>query len=169
MKDRGSQDSPKTRPPRRSLGKRVGEGARALGELGDDLVNRPGALPARAHGWFRTWFAKIWKIRGGGLYACGYAATFLVLEIRSLAGDVFEADGIVDFFTEQLFETLFRFVGESLSNMISAFMWPLYLVQWKSPWGAIGLGVAFGLFDLVLRKPIERWLTVDTEAGQQGK
>lgn len=168
MKDRSSQNSTKPKTKRRSLGRRVGDGARALGELGDDLVNRPGVLPGKAHGWFRTWFAKVWKIRGGGLYACGYAVTFLVLEIRSLTGDVFEADGIVDFFTEQIFETLFRFLGESLINMISAFMWPVYLVQLKPPWGAIGLGLAFAIFDLVLRKPIEHWLNAETEAGQEG-
>lgn len=168
MKDRSSQNSTKAKTERRSLSKRVGDGARALGELGDDLVHRPGVLPGKAHGWFRTWFAKVWKIRGGGLYACGYAVTFLVLEIRSLAGDVFEADGIVDFFTEQIFETLFRFLGESLANMISAFMWPIYLVQLNPPWGAIGLGLAFAIFDLVLRKPIERWLNAGTAAGQEG-
>ncbi len=136
--------------------------------MGDDLVNRPGVLPGKAHSWLRRWFAKIWKVRGGGLYACGYAVTFLVLEIRSLAGDIFEADGLVDFFTEQLVESLFRFLGESLSNMISAFLWPVYLVQWNPPWGAIGLGLAFAVFDLILRKPIERWLDAGPEAGQEG-
>lgn len=109
----------------------------------------------------------MWKVRGGGLYACGYAVTFLVLELRSLAGDVFEADGIVDFFTEQIFETLFRFLGESFANMVSALVWPLYLVQWKPPWGAIGLGLAFVVFDVVLRKPIERWLAAESQPEQE--
>jgi len=146
----------------------VGDGVRALGEIGDDLVNRPGVLPGKAHGWFRTWFARVWKIRGGGLYACGYAATFLVLEIRSLAGDVFEAEGVVAFFTEQLFETLFRFLGESLSNMLQAFMWPVHVIAYRPPGGAIGLGLAFLFFDLVLRKPIERWLEAEAHAEQDG-
>ena len=169
MKDRSSRNSTSRKTERRSLGRRVGDGARALGELGSDLVNRPETLPGKAHGWLRTWFAKVWQIRGGGLYACGYAVTFLVLEIRSLAGDVFEADGIVDFFAEQIVETLFRFLGESLSNMISAFMWPVYLVQLNPPWGAIALGLAFLLFDLVLRKPIERWLAGESDAGPEGQ
>jgi len=126
-------------------------------------------LPGKARGWFRTWFAKVWKIRGGGLYACGYAVTFIVLEIRSLAGDVFEADGFVDFFTEQIVETLFRFLGESLSNMINAFLWPVQVISYRPPVGAIGLGLAFLLFDMVLRKPIERWLAgeADTEPETQ--
>ena len=37
---------------------------------------------------FRTWFRKVWKVRGGGLYAVGFAATFVYLEITSLADDV---------------------------------------------------------------------------------
>ena len=132
-------------------------------------MNRPATLPGKAHGWLRRWFAKVWQIRGGGLYACGYAVTFLVLEVRSLAGDVFEAEGIVDFFTEQIVETLFRFLGESLSNMIYAFMWPLQVISYRPPLGAIGLGLAFLLFDLVLRKPIERWLAGEPDAEPEGQ
>lgn len=165
MKDRRSQNSTSPKTERRSIGRRVGESARALGEFGSDLVNRPATLPGKAHGWFRTWFAKVWQIRGGGLYACGYAVTFVVLEVRSLAGDVFEADGIVDFFTEQIVETLFRFLSESLSNMIYAFIWPVQVITYRAPWGAIGLGLAFLVFDLVLRKPIERWLAGGSDAG----
>lgn len=41
-----------------------------------------------SHGWFRTWFRKVWEVRGGGLYALGFIATFIVLEVRSLADDV---------------------------------------------------------------------------------
>ena len=93
--------------------------------------------------------------------------TFVVLEVRSLAGDVFEADGIVDFFTEQIVETLFRFLGESLSNMIYAFIWPLQVITYRVPWGAIGLGLAFLVFDQVLKKPIERWLAGGPDAGPE--
>jgi len=27
----------------------------------------------KAHGWFRTWFSKVWHVRGGGLYAVGFS------------------------------------------------------------------------------------------------
>jgi hypothetical protein len=141
----------------------VGDGARALGELGDDLVNRPRVLPGKAHNWFRRWFAKIWKLRGGGLYACGYAVTFIVLEIRSLTGDVFESEGVVDFFTSQVFEFVFRFLSESLLNMIQAFIWPLYVIEFQPPWGVIGLGIAFFVFDRFLRKRVEGWLSGENE------
>jgi hypothetical protein len=146
----------------------VGDGARALGELGDDLVNRPRVIPGKAHSWFRRWFAKIWKVRGGGLYACGYAATFLVLEVRSLTGDVFESDGVVDFVTSQVFEFVFRFLSESFINMLLAFLWPLYVIQFRPPWGIIGLGLAFAVFDRFVRARVERWLSADTGESPPG-
>jgi hypothetical protein len=119
---------------------------------------KPQHLADRAHGWFRTWFGKVWKVRGGGLYACGYAITFAILEIKTIFGDVVEADGPIDFVKEQAFEMMFRFLGETLQNMISAFMWPVWFVQFNPPIGAIALGVAFFLFPVTLKKPIEHWL-----------
>ena len=161
MKDPSSQSSTRAKKnKRRSIGQRVGDGARLVGEIGDDLVNRPGVLPGKAHGWFRTWFGKVWKVRGGGLYAVGYALTFVYLEIRSIASEIAEAAG-VDFFTNQLIEFLFRFMSESLFNMIKAFMWPVYVIQSWQPYGAIMLGLMFVLFPIVLKKPIERWLFGD--------
>lgn len=123
-------------------------------------------LAGRVSGWFRTWFAKVWKVRGGGLYACGYAITFVVLEIRSLFGDIADADGPVQFVQEQAFEFVFRFLGESLANMIEAFLWPLRVLQFSPPYGAIALGLAFVLFPITLKKPIERWLFGDDD-GQR--
>ncbi len=46
------------------------------------------ALVEKSHGWFRSWFRKVWKLRGGGLYACGFAITFIIYEVQSLADDV---------------------------------------------------------------------------------
>jgi len=108
--------------------------------------------------WYRRWLAKIWHTRGGGLYACGYLITFVYLEARTILSELFEAEGIVDFLTNQLFELIFRFLGESLMNMVAAFMWPVEIVQFWPPFGAIGLGMAFLVFDKVLRGPIEQWL-----------
>ncbi len=159
MKDPSSQSS--TKAKRRSIGRRIGEGVRAVGELGHDIVNQPGVLPGKAHGWFRKWFGKVWKVRGGGLYACGYALTFIFLEMRTLFGEIIASESIGQFFSEQLIEILFRFLGESLGNMIQAFMWPVAIVQWNSPVGAIGLGFAFFAFTRYLKKPIEHWLFGD--------
>ncbi len=123
----------------------------------------------KGHGWFRRWFRKVWKVRGGGLYACGFALTFLVLEIGSLADDVL---GIGAIFTGQAIEFLLNFLMDSLTNTIKAFMWPVSVVQWAPPWGAVGLGIAFWLFPTTLKKPIERWMFQDepepAEEPEQG-
>jgi len=108
--------------------------------------------------WYRRWLAKVWHTRGGGLYAVGYAITFVYLEVRTILSELFEAEGIVDFLTNQLFELIFRFLGESISNMVAAFMWPVEIVQFWPPFGAIALGLVFVSFDKYLRNPVERWL-----------
>ena len=170
MKDPNSQSSTRAKKSkRRSIGERVGDGARLVGEIGDDLVHRPGVLPGKAHGWFRTWFGKVWKVRGGGLYAVGYAITFAYLEVRAIVGELLEADGIIDFFTNQLIEFLFRFLSETIVNMVQAFMWPVYLIQMWQPYGAIMLGLLFVVFPYLLKKPIERWLFGDQPADNAAK
>ena len=126
---------------------------------------KPQHLADRAHGWFRTWFGKVWKVRGGGLYACGYAITFAVLEVKSIFGDIAEADGPVDFVEHQALEMVFRFLGDSLRNMIEAFIWPVHVLEISPPYGAVALGLAFILFPVTLKKPIERWLFGDDGPG----
>ena len=115
---------------------------------------------------FRLWFGKVWSVRGGGLYAVGYALTFIYLEISTVAGEFIEADSIGSFLSEQLFEFIFRFAIDSLMNMIEALLWPVYFVQWQPPYGVIGLGLAYMLFATFLKKPITDWLELDTEAAE---
>ena len=120
-------------------------------------------LANHAHGWFRTWFAKIWKVRGGGLYACGYAITFVYLEVRTIAGEIAQSESIGEFIQEQLIEFIFRFALDSFANLIQALMWPVYIVQYRPPFGAIALGIAFVVFPMTLKKPIEKWLLPESE------
>ena len=167
MKDPNSTSSTEAKKNKRSLGQRVGDGARLVGEIGDDLVHRPGVLPGKAHGWFRTWFRKVWKVRGGGLYALGYAVSFAWLEVVAIVEDVAEADSVASFFTSELFEFFFRFLSESLMNMIKAFMWPVWFVEFRPPLGLVALVAAFILFPIVLKKPIERWLFGDEVTGAE--
>lgn len=112
---------------------------------------------------FRLWFGKVWKVRGGGLYAVGWAATFVYLEITTVLGEVAEADGVIDFFTGQLVEFLFRFLGDSIQNMIMAFIWPMFFLQWNPPVGAIALAAAFLLFPVLIKPHITKWLFPDGE------
>ena len=116
------------------------------------------ALPSRSHGWFRTWFRKVWDVRGGGLYACGFALTFLALEIGSLFDDI---AGIGMVFEGQIVEFALGFVIDSFWNTITAFMWPAKVVAFQQPWGAISLGLAFILFPKFVKPRIERWLFDD--------
>jgi hypothetical protein len=119
-----------------------------------------------AKSWFRRWFAKVWKLRGGGLYAVGYALTFVYLEVRMILGEFIEADSVVDFFTSQLFEFLFRFMVDSIENMIQAFIWPVYIVTWQQPIGAIALGVAYIVFAKFIKHHITAWLFPDGEEAE---
>ena len=136
----------------------MGDGARALGDLSDDLVNRPGVLPGKAPGWFRTWFGKVWQVRGGGLYALGYALTFVYLEVTTVLGDLAAAESVGQFFTSEIVEFVFRFLSDSIINLVKSLIWPIHFLQMSPPWGAIGLGLAFVIFPMLLKKPIERWL-----------
>ena len=120
-------------------------------------------LANHAHGWIRTWFAKVWKVRGGGLYACGYAITFVYLEVRTIIGEVAESESIGQFLREQLIEFVFRFALDSLVNLIQALLWPVRVLEFRPPYGAIALGIAFVVFPITLKKPIEKWLLPDAE------
>jgi hypothetical protein len=111
---------------------------------------------------FRTWFRKVWKVRGGGLYAVGFAATFLYLEIVSLADDVL---GIGALFRGEAVEFFVNFIIDSFTNTIAAFMWPVDVIQFAPPAGAIALGIAFWLFPIYVKPHVERWL-FDDESGQ---
>lgn len=128
----------------RSISQLIGDGARVL--------------PEKSHGWFRDWFRKVWKVRGGGLYALGFALSFVYFEVGSLGDDIM---GIGSLFNGQAVDFIIQFVIDSFKNTLKAFMWPVYVVQLAPPWGAIGLGVAFVGFSKFLKVRIERWLFPD--------
>jgi hypothetical protein len=92
------------------------------------------------------------------LYACGFVLTFFYLEASTLIGEILNASGIVSFFTEQLVEILFRFLGESLKNMVLALMWPVAFVQYSPPWGLAILAAMYLAFTKFIKKPLEQWL-----------
>ncbi len=119
-------------------------------------------LPEKSHGWFRNWFRKVWNVRGGGLYAVGFAVSFLVFEIGSLSDDIL---GVGSLFNGQAIEFIVQLLIDSFRNTMKAFAWPVYVVSWAPPYGAIALGCAFIGFTKYLKAPIERWLFPD-EKGQ---
>ncbi len=157
---------PKKPPPgpRKALGRRVGENLRAAGEFGRDAVTRPGGLPDKAHGWFRAWFRKVWDVRGGGLYAVGFATSFIYFEIReALVEDIPQFVAMDSIFSSELIGFGIEFIVDSMINFVRALMWPVYVVQWWPPVGVLALGAAFALFPRTLKAPIERWLFRDAD------
>ncbi|MFQ5609947.1 MAG: hypothetical protein ACE5F8_06725 [Woeseiaceae bacterium] len=109
----------------------------------------------------RRWLRKIWQVRGGGLYAVGYALTFVYFETRTIIGEIAGSSGVGEFLSSQLTEFVFRFASESLANFVKALMWPVYVIRLDAMWGAIALGLGFVFFDRVLKKPVEVWLSQD--------
>lgn len=94
-------------------------------------------------------------MRGGGLYACGFAVAFIILELGSLADDI---TGISAVFNGEVIGFLIGFIIDSFMNTFYALIWPVYVVQWATPWGAIALGVAYWLFPTYAKPHIEGWL-----------
>lgn len=121
----------------------------------------------KAEGWFRGWFAKVWKARGGGFYALGFAATFIYLEVTTVAGEFVESASLMAFFTEQLVEFVFRFAVDSIRNMIMAFVWPVYWVQWQPPFGAIALVAGYFVFAKFIKQPLTQWMFPDGEESDE--
>jgi len=105
----------------------------------------------------------VWDVRGGGLYACGFAVTFIVLEAGSFIEDFKEIGLLLD---GQVVEFILNFILDSLQNTLEAFIWPVNIVQVAPPFGAIGLGLAFWLFPIYVKKHIEAWL-LDTEEADE--
>lgn len=141
-----------------SLGRRVGESVNAIGHLGRTAVNEPRKLPRHAEGMFRRWFRNVWAVRGGGLYATGFAASFLYFEISEfITEDVGEIVS-TNLMSGEIVGLIISFIVDTFMNFVAALMWPFYAATFAVPWGAIGLGLAFLLFDQYLRPHIEAWL-----------
>ena len=152
--------------PRKSVGRRVGENLRAAGEFGREAVVRPGGVPDKAHSWFRSWFRKVWEVRGGGLYAVGFAVSFLFFEIREVVvEDIPQLIAMNNVLSSELIGFGIQFLIDTLLNFVRALLWPMYVVTLWPPAGAIALGVAFVLFPRYLKQPIERWLFQDGGSG----
>lgn len=137
---------------------RMKKRGREFRTLGTILVEEPRSFPGAFLDFLRRAFRTVWDARGGGLYACGFIVTFVWLETRMFVADIVEAEGIGEFFGEQIFEMLFRYLGESIQNTVYALIWPALVMGIAPPFGMIGLAVAFFLFTRFLKPPLERWL-----------
>jgi len=142
----------------------VGENIRAAGEFGREAVVRPDRLPGQAHGALRGWFRKVWAVRGGGLYAVGFAMAFLFFETSEiLFEDIPQFIAMNNVFSSELVAFGLEFIVDTMVNFVKALMWPVYVVSLWPPAGAIALGLAFVLFPKYLKEPIEHWLFHDQD------
>jgi len=153
----------KRQPDKPSYIKKLGNRAKVVGSLSETLVKEPKAFPKKTAHAMRPWFRRVWKARGGGLYACGFVLTFVYLEASMLIGEIMAATGFVDFFTEQLVELPLRFLGESFKNMIQAFIWPVEIITYSPPWGIAILAAMYLLFTYLIKEPLEQWLFDDED------
>jgi hypothetical protein len=133
-------------------------------DLGRILVHQPRQFPQALLAVLRRSLRTIWDARGGGLYACGYVLTFAWLETKMFFDDIVSADSVGGYLGEQLFEMLFRYLGESISNMIAAFLWPVSVIDIRPPLGLIALAILFAVFPRWIKPALERWLFADEDA-----
>jgi uncharacterized membrane protein YeaQ/YmgE (transglycosylase-associated protein family) len=85
--------------------------------------------PAYAREYFPRIFLTAWHSRGDGWYGIGYLATFLYLDISMTVSELMETSSGTGFITSQLGELIGRWFGESLMNMVQAFLWPARLIE----------------------------------------
>lgn len=97
--------------------------------MGVLLVNEPKALPAALLQVFKRAFRKVWRVRGGGLYACGFFIAFIWLEISMFFSEIYAAESAGSFFSGQILELLFRFSVLSLQNTVNALIWPVHIIM----------------------------------------
>ncbi|MEM9533890.1 MAG: hypothetical protein AAGA23_23430 [Pseudomonadota bacterium] len=121
-------------------------------------LTRPGGLGDHAHGLLRRWSRKVWETRGGGLYAVGFALTFVYLELVQLVTDDIPMLFSINWFSGEMIDFIVQFIVDTMKNTISAFIWPATLVQWRWPAGIITLVVGFALFPVWVKPTLEHWL-----------
>jgi hypothetical protein len=143
-------------PDKPSYFQKIGNHAKVVGSLSETLVKEPKAFPQKTAHAVRPWIRKVW-------YACGFVVTFVYLEVTTLISEVMASTGVVNFFTEQLIELPFRFLSESLKNMVLAFMWPVPIVEFSPPWGIAILVAIYLIFAKFIKKPLEQWLFHDDD------
>lgn len=131
--------------------------------LGRVLVTEPRAFPGALGKVAKRSVRTLWDARGGGLYACGFVLTLIWLELTTLFGEIVSSGGIVEFFSEQVLEFLFRFTIDSFQNTIYAFLWPVYVIRISPIWGGAMLALLYVVFSRFIKDPLEDWLFHDDE------
>ncbi len=75
--------------------------------------------------------------------------------------------GVGGLFSGGIINFALDFIIDSFKNTLGALMWPVEIVTFAPPWGAIGFGLAFVAFPKYLKKPIEGWLFDEESVGDK--
>ena len=156
-------DKKPEKPKKPSFTARMKARGQEAASLGRTLKDEPRSFPGELFRLIKKSFRTVWDARGGGLYAVGFIVTFVYLEIRMVVSDIAEADSVGGFISEQAFEMMFRYLGESIANTVQAFIWPVHVINIQPPWGILGLVAAFYVFDQYLKSAVEEWLFGDDD------
>jgi NhaP-type Na+/H+ or K+/H+ antiporter len=119
-----------------------------------------GREPAKIVPTLRRWLVRLWASKGGGYYGLGYVVTFVVLEVKSLAGDMTSVAGI----ESQAVQYILRFSIDSFLNILFALLWPIRVLEWLGGWGLLVLAAGYAAFDFAIRPVVEAWLPDVKEA-----
>ena len=114
--------------------------------------------PSSVKGYIRRGLVGLWRTRGGGLYGLGYVVCFVVLEARTLVGDVVEAANATQALAGELVEWFFRFGVDSFVNVVYAFLWPGFVLNFLGAWGLVVLAIGFFGFERFARPWVEQRL-----------
>jgi hypothetical protein len=73
---------------------------------------------------------KLWRKHGGGYYALLAVGTFVDLEIRSIVESFSKSEGVGDFVSSEIVESIVTFGIETLLNSLLAGIWPAMWISW---------------------------------------
>lgn len=133
---------------------RLKERGSEISDLGRTAIHQPREVPQKVGGLIGNSIRKMYVARGGGFYACGFVVSFVLLEAQTLADDLFSSSGIGGFIGEQLLQWIFRFALDSLVNTVQALIWPVYVIAWKPPAGALVFAAAYFVFGKYIKGPL---------------
>ena len=132
-----------------------------IADLGRTAVHQPREMPRKVGGIFREAISKMYRARGGGFHACGFVVTFLLLEARTLADDLFSSGSFSEFIGFQVIQWFFRFALDSLINTFLAIIWPIYLLDWNPIAGLIILVAGYFVFQAFVKEPLGKLIFGD--------
>jgi len=88
----------------------------------------------------RTFLHRKWVQFGGGFYGMLALLTYLVVEWNEITSLVIEFKGFEGDLLNLLINFAIQFIIESISNLVTAFTWPVY---WAGKIDGVGIGYLF--------------------------